>query len=206
MFLLHYGLTFLALASFSLGIGQDACISLVATDKSFPLFTSGAIAPILVSSDDWPGVMRVASDFQGDLANVTGTKPTLATITPSSNAGIPSGAKTAVIIGSLDKSGLIQKLVSSLNLDVKSVQGKWETYKTFIVSNPLPGIDTGYLIVGSDKRGAIYGVYEHSEQSGMSPWYYWADVPARKQSALYAVPCGFGPPTVKYRGICEFLL
>ena len=70
------------------------------------------------------------------------------------------------------------------------------------MANPLPGIATGYLIIGSDKRGAIYGMYEHSEQAGMSPWYYWADVPAKQHTELHAVPCAFGPPPVKYRGIC----
>jgi hypothetical protein len=203
MTLLRYGLLSLALVSCTLGIGQDACVQTTASDSSFPLFASGAIAPILFSSDDWPGVIRVAGDLQGDLSNVTGSRPALVSVNPSGNPTIPAGAKTAVIIGSLNKSGLIQKLVTSLKVDVSSVQGKWETYKTFIVPNPFPGLDVGYLIIGSDKRGTIYGVYELSEQSGQSPWWWWADVPPKKQTALHAIPCGFGPPTIKYRGICE---
>lgn len=206
MLVFRHVLVSLTLLSSAWAIGQDACISLKETDRSFPLFTSSTgAAAILVSSDDWPGVIRVATDFQLDISNVTATRPVLATVNPSTNDGIPSNAKYAVIIGSLNKSGLIQKLVTSAKLDISGIQGKWETYKTFIVPNPFPGIDTGYVIIGSDKRGAIFGVYEHSEQAGVSPWYYWADVPPTQRAALHAIPCGFGPPTVKYRGICTYL-
>ena len=40
-------------------------------------------------------------------------------------------------------------------------------------------------------------------RSGVSPWYWWADVPPRRHSTLY-VKAGrrlLGPPAVKYRGI-----
>ena len=59
------------------------------------------------------------------------------------------------------------------------------------------------VIAGSDKRGTIYGIYEISRQAGISPWYWWADVPARKSSELYVNPGRYtwGEPSVKYRGI-----
>lgn len=54
------------------------------------------------------------------------------------------------------------------------------------------------------QRGAIYGMYELSEQMGVSPWYWWADVPVGHHDVV-AFPkdqvCDHGSPTVKYRGL-----
>jgi hypothetical protein len=41
------------------------------------------------------------------------------------------------------------------------------------------------VIAGSDLRGTIYGLYDVSEQIGVSPWYWWADVRSRRR-----VVCG----------------
>ena len=81
-----------------------------------------------------------------------------------------------------------------------------ESGEAFVIStveNPLPGIDHALVIAGSDKRGTIYGIYELSKQIGVSPWYYWADVPAEAKDALYVKNGTFysGEPKVKYRGI-----
>lgn len=58
-------------------------------------------------------------------------------------------------------------------------------------------------VTGSDKRGAIYGIYEISRQIGVSPWYYWADVPVARHSSIYLLPGTYtdGEPVVRYRGI-----
>lgn len=59
------------------------------------------------------------------------------------------------------------------------------------------------LIAGSDKRGTIYGVYELSRQIGVSPWYWWADVPVTHQDAIYIKDGIYtdGEPAIQYRGI-----
>ena len=59
------------------------------------------------------------------------------------------------------------------------------------------------VIAGSDKRGSIYGIYDLSQQIGVSPWYWWTDVPIPHRSNLFVGPGVFqqGPPDVKYRGI-----
>jgi hypothetical protein len=51
--------------------------------------------------------------------------------------------------------------------------------------------------------GTPYGVFELSEKIGVSPWYWWADVPPRKSAILYvkARTTQIGPPSVTYRGI-----
>ena len=63
-------------------------------------------------------------------------------------------------------------------------------------------VDEHLIVAGSDKRGTIYGIYDISEKIGVSPWYWWADVPVRKSTSLY-VEAGtyIQSPKVKYRGI-----
>ena len=65
-----------------------------------------------------------------------------------------------------------------------------------------PGVRRAFVIAGSDQRGTIYGAYDVSKQIGVSPWYWWDDVPARHRDALYVLPGRHtqGTPTVKYRG------
>ena len=72
-----------------------------------------------------------------------------------------------------------------------------------MVEKPFGSIDRALVIVGSDKRGTIYGIFEISKQIGVSAWYWWADVPVEHRDALYIVPGTYlqGPPSVKYRGI-----
>ncbi len=58
-------------------------------------------------------------------------------------------------------------------------------------------------ITGTDRRGTIYGVYEVCERMGVSPWYFWADVPVKKKEE-YLIPEGYeycDHPSVEYRGI-----
>jgi hypothetical protein len=72
-----------------------------------------------------------------------------------------------------------------------------------VVRNPLPGLKSALVIAGSDKRGTIFGIYDLSEQIGVSPWYWWADVPVHQHKELFVKPGKYtqGPPAVKYRGI-----
>ncbi|MDO7848641.1 glycosyl hydrolase 115 family protein [Hymenobacter sp. M29] len=163
---------------------------------SFTLEADGKAAPLFASASDWPGVLRAAKDLQADINRVTRVTPTLTT------DQAPRG-KEVVLIGTLGKSPLIDQLVRDKKLDVSAVAGKWEVFVEQIVEHPLPGVERALVIAGSDKRGTIYGIYDLSQQMGVSPWYWWADVPTKLQKALY-VSAGRhtqGEPQVKYRGI-----
>jgi hypothetical protein len=144
-------------------IGQESCVSFQHSKDGFSVVSGGRAAPILVSSDDWPGVLRSAADFQADIDRVSGHKPSLANYT-STTFKPPSSAP--IIIGTLGKSSLIAQVVNNTKLDVSSVDGHWEAFMSAQVSDPLPGIKSAYVIIGADKRGTSYGVYEHSEQFG----------------------------------------
>jgi hypothetical protein len=177
------------------GLGEQY-VSAKKSKGSFALAASGKTAPLFVSSQDWAGVLRAAKDLQADVNRVTKLQPTLTT------DQAPKG-KEVVLIGTLGKSPLIDQLVQSKKLDVSGIAGKWEASLVQVVENPLPGIDRALVIAGSDKRGTIYGIYDVSQQMGVSPWYWWADVPVKEQKSLYVAAGRHsqGEPKVKYRGI-----
>jgi hypothetical protein len=163
---------------------------------TFPLVEGGRAVPLLVSDGDHAGVVRAVGDLRADVERVSGVAPAV--------SGTASGrAPRAVIVGTIGHSALIDSLVAHGRIDVREVRGKWESYRREVVSHPLPGIDRALVIAGSDKRGTIYGVYDVSSAIGVSPWYWWADVPVRHQPepAVSAAPVTQGEPAVKYRGI-----
>ena len=161
----------------------------------FPLVEHGVAAPIVVSASDFAGVIRVADDLQSDIAKVTGVTPSLTHDT------IPN-RRDIVLVGTIGKSTLIDKLIAERKLDVRDIRGKWETTVETIVNDPLPGVRRAFVIAGSDQRGTIYGAYDVSKRIGVSPWYWWDDVPAARHDALYLLPGRHsqGTPAVKYRG------
>jgi lysophospholipase L1-like esterase len=161
---------------------------------AFPLVAGNAAAPIAVSANDWPGVRRAAGDLQADIERVTGKKPGL---------GVAANFREVVIVGTIGRSTLIDGLVTAGKLNVDAVRGKWEAFVAETVERPLPGVERALVIAGSDKRGTIYGIYEVSKQIGVSPWYWWADVPAKKQAELFLKPGRQADPgpVVQYRGI-----
>ncbi|KAF9450528.1 glycoside hydrolase family 115 protein [Macrolepiota fuliginosa MF-IS2] len=188
-----------ALLEQALAIGQQTCVTFQPSNSSFPIVVKKKATPILVASDDWPGVQRAASDFVSDIQRVTGAQASLTNVTSTPNVG----SNTPIIIGTLGKSSLIDNVVNATGLDVSSIRGQWEAFIAREVQNPLPGVSKAYVIIGADKRGTIYGLYDHSEQFGVSPWYWWADVPTTQHPELYvdSAGCSHGSPTVKYRGI-----
>ncbi len=164
----------------------------------FPLVTKKQSAPLVIASEDFKVVSIAVQDLAQDIERVTGQKPRVL-------SGVSESKKTqnVVYIGTLGKSPVIDELIANGKLDVAQLRGKWESFLIALIDNPQPGIKQALVIIGSDRRGTAYGVYELSQAIGVSPWYWWADVTPEKKSALY-ISAGtrqFGPPSVKYRGI-----
>jgi len=207
-------------------------------ENNFILSASGRSAPLCISSEDWPGVLRALKDLQTDIGKVTGVMPHLYLDTlpglkqklvyiksdnnpDSQKSSIEkfsavsslvetgedikhlSGGRQIVIAGTIGKSPMIQDMIDEDRIDISDIYGKWECFIIQVVDNPLPGIDRALVIAGSNKRGTIYGIYEVSAQIGVSPWYWWADVPVTVQPGLYIVPGRYkwGEPSVRYRGL-----
>lgn len=146
-------------------------------------------ATIIVDDKDFDLVKKAATLLQQDIEAVTGKK------VPISNK-IGKSPKINIVLGTITNSGLIQQLVSSKKIGTANLTNKWEGYQIQTVGNSL-------VIAGSDKRGVAFGVFELSRQMGISPWYWWADVPVKKQSNIYIDPKSVlnDAPRVKYRGI-----
>ncbi|HEY3754859.1 MAG TPA: glycosyl hydrolase 115 family protein [Opitutaceae bacterium] len=179
-----------------IALGDPGSVAFHAAPGFAPLVEAGHAAPIVVDTGDWPGVTRAAGDFCADVKRVTGHRPALL-------ASVPSSASFIVIAGTVGHSQLIDGLIRAGKLNVRSIAGRWEADRIQGVQSPFPGIDRAVVIAGSDKRGTIYGLYGLSEQMGVSPWYWWADVPPTRHAAVYLslrTSADLGP-AVRYRGI-----
>jgi hypothetical protein len=164
--------------------------------NNFAIVAPNHAATICTDINDAALIQKSAAWLQDDIERVTGKKPGLTN-------QIPATAKSIIIIGTINQSTLIQQLVQQKKINVASLQNKWEGYFIQTIANPFKGIDQAIVIVGSDRRGAAFGVAELSQQMGVSPWYWWADVPVKKKKELY-IQKGWSKtdaPLVKYRGI-----
>lgn len=159
----------------------------------FTLVEDGVPDAILIDEQEDAGVRIAARNLRSDFERVTGKAAELLS---------QPDAMRMIIVGTLD-SRYIRLLAKAKKIDASLLKGKNEKYLLTVVSAPLPGVDEALVIAGSDKRGTIYGIYELSEQIGVSPWYDWADVPVERHRNLSMLRGTYtaGEPAVKYRGI-----
>lgn len=158
-----------------------------ATDNA-QIIKQGAPVSIVLADKDNKGLQRACHDLAKDINAVSGAEAKVVSESDN-NAKIV----VATINGGSD---FVKQLIKKKKIDPKQLNGKIEK---FIIKM----IDGQLVILGSDKRGAIYGVYELSEQMGVSPWYWWADVPVEKHDVIYIKSGEYtaGEPVVRYRGI-----
>ena len=151
--------------------------------EDFVSFKKGAgMIPLTGTSDtivydkaEWKGVIMAINNLRQDLKAVTGSEC------------------ASITVATVGKSPIAKKYAKY----AKMLKGKWEQY---IIA---PRESGELLILGSDKRGTIYGIYELSRQLGVSPWYWMADAPIAKHDEVWVKPGVYtdGEPKVKYRGI-----
>ena len=161
--------------------------------ERFTLIEEGKPISLLIDEKDDVGVQIAAKALQNDFKMVSGTEAKL--------LYAPQEAKT-VIVGTL-QSKFIKEIIKNKKLNKVDLEGKVEKYIMATIANPIAGVEEALVIAGSDKRGAIYGIYELSEQIGVSPWYDWADVPVVKKQNVSLAKGTYtaGEPAVRYRGI-----
>jgi len=177
-------------------LGGDNYVVFTRIRGSFPLASRGTPVPLCAARGEYPGVVRALGSFAGDLGRVTGNSPLLL-------RELPQRAASIVIAGTLGHSPLIDSLAASGRLDVRGVAGQWESYVIMQVCRPAPGIGSALVVAGSDRRGTMYALFDIAERMGVSPWYWWADVPAARHTTLAILPGRHaqGPPAVRYRGL-----
>ena len=187
------GLSALLISLTALALDHPKATLPVLSSDRFTLVENGSPVAIVVSPDEDTAILRAADNLVEDFERVTGRRPSL--------THKPVAART-VIIGSLE-SPLVRKMVSNGRFDVSELEGRNEKYLIMTIDNPLEGVEEALVIAGSDRRGVVYGIYELSEQIGVSPWYDWADVPVRRQENLSIARGKYtaGEPAVRYRGI-----
>lgn len=159
-----------------------------AEPSGIELVSQSKTPSIYVDGDDFAGVVRAAEDLKEDIESVTGVTPTYAAEPESAD----------IVIGTIGHSDAVDRLAENGELKTGNIEGEWEAFT-------LQDIDGQLVIAGADKRGTIYGIYDLSENMGVSPWVWWADVAPQHSDTLYvSLPDGGyteGASSVKYRGI-----
>ena len=189
-------LVFAALACGSVAHACTTPVSVCARDaqESFALIRQGQPAALLVDASADPAVRHVADSFAADLERVSGRLPQRLEQVQSAHGNL-------VIIGVLGHSPVVDELIRAGKIEANDLAGQWEAYRQIVVDHPFPNVARALVIVGADRRGAVYGTYDISEKIGVSPWYWFADVPVRRQANVF-VTAGSrrDQPRVKYRG------
>jgi hypothetical protein len=177
-------------------VAQEISLKANFQKGDFPLVRTNQTADIFVSNNDFKVVRIAAKDFADDIERVSGKR------TQIKNAA-ETLSKNIVIIGTLGKNPLFDSLIQNKKLDISAVQNKWESFQIQTIKNPFPNVEKALVIVGSDRRGTAFGIYEMSQKIGVSPWVWWADVAPDKRETLVISNGKFvsSKPSVKYRGI-----
>jgi len=162
----------------------------------FQLVNGSKVADVYYDDADAEVVKRVAALFAEDINLSTGKKPVVKT-------GMPSKSNYVVLAGTIGKNAHIDKLIANKKINVDGLKNGWEQYTIELVSNPFPGVNKALVIAGSDRRGTAYGLFSISELIGVSPWYWFADMPVIKHKSINLAVNKFTSkkPSVKYRGI-----
>ncbi len=145
--------------------------------RGFPLVSPKQVSAVWVEPDADTAVRHAADGFAADLQQVSGR----AAARPQSLQQLRG---PTVIVGVLGQSATIDKLVRERKLDVGGLAGTWEGFRQTVVERPFPGVPRALVIVGADRRGAVFGLYDLSAKIGVSPWHWFADVPVLHRNTL----------------------
>ena len=157
---------------------------------AFPLIQENNQTNISVSEQE-DKVIRTALDiFCSDMELVSGKRLTLS----------QSILDNTIVVGTIGKNNYIDKLISTKQISIKEIEGKWEAFQIQVLKQDNKNI---LVVVGSDSRGTAYGILELSRLIGVSPWVWWADSTPEKKSSFVISDNYFNSqqPSVQYRGI-----
>lgn len=186
--------TFLSSAALLSTISMSAADRFVNFKQGDLLLNANNRVEIYMDTNDCKGVSYAAHALLKDIKSVSG-----ATATLTSDAGFLKKADTvrpAILVGTIGHSAAIDQLVKQKRINGNLLKGKREKFIITLIDGQL-------VIAGSDRRGTIYGIYELSQQMGVSPWYDWADVPVEHHDSIFVNKGIYtdGEPAVRYRGI-----
>ena len=184
--------------------------------RDFTIIENSIVVPKLyIDKKDsaYDGINLISEALKSDLARVIGQKVDNEGKAAKSDNGLQITTSKSdlpdkvIIAGTFGKNGneVINQLIEDGKIDTTDLEDRWESYLMQVVRKPLSGVNEALIIVGSDKRGAIYGLLHISEIIGISPWVWWADVlPEQKEEVILpGEECNLisKEPSIKYRGI-----
>ena len=175
-------------------LGMSAADQFVSFQKGDLLINRENKVEIYMDANDCKGVSYAANALVKDIIKVSGSKTVL-----TSDAGLKdknTAGKPTILVGTIGHSAAIDQLIRQKRINGNLLKGKREKFIITVVDGQL-------VIAGSDRRGTIYGIYELSQQMGVSPWYDWADVPVVHHDSIFVNKGVYtdGEPAVRYRGI-----
>lgn len=185
-------------------LGMSAADQFVSFQKGDLLINRDNKVEIYMDANDCKGVSYAANALVKDIMKVSGSKAIL-----TSDAGLKdknttrkdaadknTAGKPTILVGTIGHSAAIDQLIRQKRINGNLLKGKREKFIITVVNGQL-------VIAGSDRRGTIYGIYELSQQMGVSPWYDWADVPVEHHDSIFVNKGVYtdGEPAVRYRGI-----
>ena len=166
-----------------------------ASAHAFPIAANGKCAPIYVSPKENLMMQKLAGMFANDVKLVTRMQ---ATTTVKSDVK----GERVIVLATIGNNKWVDQLIAKKRIDVSKIKNGWERYVIQVVDKPQKGIDQALVVVGSDKRGAAYGLFSISEHMGVSPYYWWTDMPVQHKSAVYLTGKVVSKqPSIKYRGL-----
>ena len=185
-------------------LGMSAADQFVSFQKGDLLINRDNKVEIYMDANDCKGVSYAANALVKDIMKVSGSQAVL-----TSDAGLKdkdttrkdaadknAAGKPTILVGTIGHSAAIDQLIRQKRINGNLLKGKREKFIITVVDGQL-------VIAGSDRRGTIYGIYELSQQMGVSPWYDWADVPVVHHDSIFVNKGVYtdGEPAVRYRGI-----
>ena len=176
---------FLASAALLSAMSMSAAERFVSFKQGDLLINGNDKVEIYMDANDCRGVSYAANALVRDISKVSGSQAT-----------ITSNRKATILVGTIGHSAAIDQLIKQKRINGNLLKGKREKFIITLVDQQL-------VIAGSDRRGTIYGIYELSQQMGVSPWYDWADVPVEHHDSIFVNKGIYtdGEPAVRYRGI-----
>ncbi len=164
--------------------------------SDFTLFKAGKVAEIYVADDEPIQIRRAVTDLQNDIEMVTGVKPKVV-------SNLDKLSANSIIIGSASNTQMKKLLATNQLNEAKGIEPLHEAFLLKAVKGITPKSNESLVVVGSDALGAVYGIYEISEQIGVSPAYWWCDIPVKRQNEVIMKSVLELPkePSVKYRGV-----
>lgn len=156
---------------------------------AFELVGPQRTAVVVVPSSEPECVRLAVGDLIGDARKITGK-------TLSVLPQLPEDGAASVLVISLNQPGsaaLLEKIAPGFG---DGLRGKWESYRVEEVGSRL-------IIVGSDERGTMFGLYTFIEKYlEVDPLHFWASRPPRPRASLAwdEVKLVSGEPSFKFRG------